>query len=235
MEHSSEQSSGPIIRGLKAQHAGYEAEIEAEAERKHYFDQVLQNILLEKEKEGKELGVLETRLRSPQSYAQEIETLENRVEHALNGYDNQLTANAQLRQQIDHLKKERNVFSGLKAKLVDKLTEQKKMMGEIIDASNHAYETRDDAASRMVALRERSDKELADSTDELKDLNRVLEQERKLKDFMSVKGKDRARVNALHTHTLPTPIVSLPLCPPCCSHLGHTHGARACTAYRLAV
>jgi len=192
-EHNSQQSTGGLIRELKARYAGYEAEIEAEHERKRYYETMLKSILDEKEIEDKELGMLQTQVRSPESYAQEIATLENRVEHALNGYDNQLTRNAKLRESIDHLKKERNVFSGLKAKLVAQLAEQKKMMGEIIDASNQAYETRDDAQARMLALRERSDKELQESTMELKELNRVLEQERKLKDFMGVKGRDRAK------------------------------------------
>ena len=41
-------------------------------------------------------------------------------------------------------------------------------MGEVIEASTHAYDSRDDAQTKMLALKEKADKELAQYTMELK-------------------------------------------------------------------
>ena len=43
----------------------------------------------------------------------------------------------------------------------------------------------------MVALKEKSDKELAQYNLELKEIKRILEHDRKLKEFMNVKAQER--------------------------------------------
>lgn len=57
-----------------------------------------------------------------------------------------------------------------------------------------AYEARDEAQNKASALREKSDKEMAQYTMEIKELTRVLEHDKKLKSFMGVKGQDRSKV-----------------------------------------
>lgn len=195
MDFKAEQATGDYVRELRARYAGYEAEIEAELERSAELDAEIGEATQILEGERTALGKSQTLVRSPESYQRQIATMENKLEKALNGYDVYLTKNAKLRGTIDHLKKERNTFGGLKKRLETELLEQKKSIAEIIDSSNAAYEARDDAQARMTALRERSEKEMQESTMELKELNRVLEQERKLKEFMGVKGRDRAKVS----------------------------------------
>jgi hypothetical protein len=217
MDFTAEQATGNVVRELKARYAGYESEIEAELERVAEFDAAIAEAMYELDDERTFLGETQSKIRSAESYQRQIETMENRLQLALNEYDAQLTTNAGLRETIDHLKKERNVFGGLKKRLQAELLEQKKQMGEIIDESNQAYEARDDAQARMNALKERSEKELQESTMELKELNRVLEQERKLKEFMAAKGRDRAKVRnqflrsaALRRYTAPFPLFFSP-------------------------
>jgi len=193
MDFKAEQATGDYVRELRARYAGYEAEIEAELERSGELDSEINEATRILDTERTALGKSQSLIRSPESYQRQIATMENRLEKALNGYDVYLTKNSGLRQTIDHLKKERNTFGGLKKRLELELLEQKKSIAEIIDSSNAAYEARDDAQARMTALRERSEKEMQESTMELKELNRVLEQERKLKEFMGVKGRDRAK------------------------------------------
>ena len=195
MDFKAEQATGDYVRELRARYAGYEAEIEAELERSGELDSEINEATRILDTERTALGKSQSLIRSPESYQRQIATMENRLEKALNGYDVYLTKNSGLRQTIDHLKKERNTFGGLKKRLELELLEQKKSIAEIIDSSNAAYEARDDAQARMTALRERSEKEMQESTMELKELNRVLEQERKLKEFMGVKGRDRAKVS----------------------------------------
>ena len=49
--------------------------------------------------------------------------------------------------------------------------------------------SRDDAQSKMLALKEKMDKESAQHSAELKELMRVIDHNRKLKEFMAKKGK----------------------------------------------
>lgn len=60
------------------------------------------------------LGKAQGQVRTQESINKQMQTLENRVQHATNAYNTQLTENAKLRQTIDHLKKERGVYGGLK-------------------------------------------------------------------------------------------------------------------------
>ena len=48
---------------------------------------------------------------------------------------------------------------------------------------------RDDAQSKMLALKEKMDKESAQHSAELKELMRVIDHNRKLKEFMAKKGR----------------------------------------------
>ena len=49
----------------------------------------------------------------------------------------------------------------------------------------------------MLALKEKSDKELLQYNMELKELLRIIDHDRKLKEFMTIKGEDRAETFGL--------------------------------------
>lgn len=54
---------------------------------------------------------------------------------------------------------------------------------------------RDDAQNKMLALKEKADKELGQYNMELKELIRVIDHDRKLKDFMSRKDQERTEAH----------------------------------------
>ena len=60
---------------------------------------------------------------------------------------------------------------------------------------------RDDAQAKMVALKEKSDKDVAQHHMELKELMRIIDHDRKLKAFMGIKSEDRSDAN----EGMPTP------------------------------
>ena len=59
------------------------------------------------------------------------------------------------------------------------------------------FSCRDDAQNKMIALKEKSDKELLQYNMELKELMRVIDHDRKLKEFMNIKTDDRAEMQGL--------------------------------------
>lgn len=107
-------------------------------------------------------------------------------------FNKSLEGNSQLREQVDTLRRERHVFDNSYRKFERELVERKKQMAEIIEASTSAYEARDEAQARMVALKERAEKEYHSYLQEVKELDRQLEQDRKLKEFMTIKLAERA-------------------------------------------
>ena len=122
----------------------------------------------------------------------QIRVMENRLDKKTTQFNNFLAKNAKLRDEIDHARKVRTIFEGEYKKLEGNLAELKKEMGEIIETSSTAYDARDEAQSKMIALKEKADKDLLQYNMELKELIRIIDHDRKLKEFMRVKGEERA-------------------------------------------
>ena len=114
----------------------------------------------------------------------QIKILENRLDKALVKFNEALAQNKALRTEIDNLRRERVVFDQIYKKLEKELTEKKKEMARIIEISNKAYEARDAAQSEMSALKSQADKEQEDFEREWKELGKMIEQDRKMKEFM---------------------------------------------------
>lgn len=53
---------------------------------------------------------------------------------------------------------------------------------------------RDEAQAKMLALKEKNDKDIAQYKTEFMELERIIDHERKLKEFMRVKGEERAEL-----------------------------------------
>ena len=108
-------------------------------------------------------------------------------------YNKALTANKGLRGIIDSLRRERLVFDSLHRKFERDLLEEKRRVAEVVEASNATYEARDEAQAKIVALRERAEKEGAAYAQEIKELDRALEQDKRLKEFMAAKIAERTK------------------------------------------
>ena len=100
-------------------------------------------------------------------------------------YNEALAHNKKLRENIDNLRRERLVFDQIYKKLEKELAEKKKEMARIIEISNKAYEARDAAQQEMAALKHQADKEQAEFEKEWKELGKMIEQDRKMKDFLT--------------------------------------------------
>lgn len=102
------------------------------------------------------------------------------MDNALVKFNEALAKNKELRQEIDNLRRERLVFDQIYRKLEKELQEKKQEMANVIEVSNIAYEARDQAQNEIAALRSQADKEQSKFEVELKDLNQVIDHERKV-------------------------------------------------------
>jgi len=84
-------------------------------------------------------------------------------------------------------------FESLHKRLEKELNDQKARMAEVIEMSHAAYETRDEAQGKIATLRDKAEKERSTYSTEIKELNRFLAHDMKLKSFMGVKAQPRAQ------------------------------------------
>eukprot|EP00656_Telonema_subtile_P055437 TRINITY_DN8579_c0_g1_i1.p1 TRINITY_DN8579_c0_g1~~TRINITY_DN8579_c0_g1_i1.p1 ORF type:complete len:560 (+),score=218.12 TRINITY_DN8579_c0_g1_i1:159-1838(+) len=120
----------------------------------------------------------------------QIRQLENRLEKALIKFNEAIAHNKSLREEIDGLRRERVVFDSIYKKLEKELDQKKKEMANIIEISNSAYESRDQAQQEMQALKKQLEEEQAAFEEEWKDLGRIIEADRQRKAVRAAKVED---------------------------------------------
>ncbi|XP_039612145.1 coiled-coil domain-containing protein 114 [Polypterus senegalus] len=130
------------------------------------------------------------------------QTLENRLDKALVRMNKHLTKNCALRMELDTLRTERSRFEQLFRKLEKEKQDIHKEIGCVIDTSTSAYDERVEAQSKIVLLREKALKDQSQHNAEIKELERIIDHDRRLKDFMRVKLQERADEDVFGTQWL---------------------------------
>ncbi|XP_067862355.1 coiled-coil domain-containing protein 63-like [Heptranchias perlo] len=123
----------------------------------------------------------------------QIQTLENQLNLSTVKFNTILTENRKLRDEINSLRVNKEIYTKLYNKLSTKLQEQKKIMKEIVEESVQAYDQRMEAETRINAVKERSAKDIMLYNTEIKELMRIIDHEAKLKDFMLIKFRQLTR------------------------------------------
>ena len=102
-----------------------------------------------------------------------------------------MTQNAKLRDEIDNLRVERYRFEELHKKLEKEHQSLRQSIAEVIENSTTAYDQREEAQSKMVLMRDKEDKDKMQLNSDLKELIRVIDHDKKLKEFMKIKTQER--------------------------------------------
>ncbi|XP_053301893.1 coiled-coil domain-containing protein 114 [Pleuronectes platessa] len=139
-----------------------------------------------------EVSTSDTRGPAVQRTQKAIQTLEYKLDRALTRFNEQLSKNSHLREELQMLCVERIRFQQLHNRLDKELQEIRKKIGEMINLSTAAYDARVEAQSKMTMMREKAVKDLAQYNTEMKELERVIAHEQILKDFMTVKCSERS-------------------------------------------
>jgi len=170
----------------------YTRKIELEKRRIQELDKQMEIMHKKIWDQRQKMGGINASRENNQAIAKQIQILENRLDKALKRYNEALANNKRLRENIDNLRRERLVYDQIYKKLEKELAEKKKEMARIIEISNKAYEARDASQSEMSALKSQADKEQQDFEQEWKELGKMIEQDRKMKDFMK---KEREKLS----------------------------------------
>ncbi|XP_040181608.1 outer dynein arm-docking complex subunit 1 [Rana temporaria] len=121
-----------------------------------------------------------------------VKVMENRLDRALTKFNLQLAKNAKMREEIDILRIERSRFDQLYRKLEKELLQTRKEIATTIEESSAAYNARDEAQTKMQQMKERAEKDSNQHSAEIKELQRVIDHDRRLKEFMGTKTQERS-------------------------------------------
>jgi chromosome segregation ATPase len=200
---SNSSAAAAEIAKLQDQADTYTRKIEMEKRRIEELDKQIElmekNILTQRKKMG---GVNAAKENHAQ-IAKQIKILENRLEKALQKFNEALAHNKQLRETIDTLRRERVVFDQIYKKLERELAEKRQEMAEIIDSANEAYSARDQAQEEMARLKKRADQEQMEFEEEWKQLGALIEEDRKRKSDFMKRDKGEATAESRGENSVP--------------------------------
>ncbi|QDZ25392.1 outer dynein arm protein 1 [Chloropicon primus] len=180
------------IAKLQDQADLYTRKIETEKRRVSELDKQIAEMNQRIMEQRRQMGGVNAARENNQQTQRQIKILENRLEKALVKYNEALGKNKKLKEQIDSLRRERLVFDQIYKKLEKELEEKKREMANIIEVSNSAYEARDAALQELTILQNQADKEQAAFESEWRELGKMIDEDKKMKDIMKVKESKRS-------------------------------------------
>ncbi|KAK5638838.1 hypothetical protein RI129_013133 [Pyrocoelia pectoralis] len=124
-----------------------------------------------------------------------VEVLESRLDTTNKQCCMVITENRALREEIDHILIERINFNKLYYGYIQNLNHGKKLMMDIIEQATIAYDRRDEWITRLNALRNRASGDLKMHVTEMGALQKKLDNEQALEEFMAIKGQFRNMAN----------------------------------------
>jgi len=162
----------------------YQRKIEVEKRRIAEIDAQIKKMEESILQHRSEMGGVNASRETSKTIQKQIRMLENRLDKALVKFNEALGHNKKLRESIDNLRRERVVFDGIYKKLESDLEKKKNEMASIIEHANAAYEARDTAQCEMLRLKEQADREQRQFEHEWKELGKLIDQDRKMKDHI---------------------------------------------------
>jgi coiled-coil domain-containing protein 63/114 len=121
-----------------------------------------------------------------------IKKLENRLDVVNKRAGSVMTENTSLRSVIDHMLLERATFNTMWEKLVQRLHERKKYMLDLIEQSTTAYDQREELCKKLQVLKDKTNNEKMMHVQEMRDLQRMLDHDANLLEFLGIKGHKRS-------------------------------------------
>ncbi|KAG9260237.1 coiled-coil domain-containing protein 114 [Astyanax mexicanus] len=181
------------LRTLLSQRDQLDEQLERERTEQAELEQEIQ-ALERKHKEliKEEVSTNNSKKSLPRQIQKTSRTLEYKLDRALVRFNEQLTRNRQLREELETLHVERVRFQQLHGRLDKELQEIRQEIGDVISRSTAAYDARVEAQAKMTMIKDKAVKDLAQYNAEVKELERVIAHERCLKEFMNTKSNERS-------------------------------------------
>jgi hypothetical protein len=184
------------LQELSASESHYQKAIATERHSLASLDVVMMELERKITEQRKVMGGVHMSTSKHIAAAKRKAVLENRLDKAVVLFNRQLADNAKLREEIDHYRQERQLFEGLFTRLTKELDHTQKDIGDVIKVSTQAFEQRDEAHTKVCALKERGEKEQKQHDIEMKELQRIISHDNRMKEFMFIKTNERTEYKA---------------------------------------
>jgi myosin heavy subunit len=191
---SESKSTAKTLQTIQENKEHVERQLQLEYERRNDIAARLEELRASTTEVRKDLckrGGVNAASENTEAIAKQIRVLENRLDKSLQKFNEAIAYNKSLRENIDGLRRERVVFDSIYKKLEQELQVKKKEMANIIEQANAAYEARDQAQAQMAALKQQADKEHQEFEREWKELGKLIENDKKMKEFMKQKERHK--------------------------------------------
>uniref|UniRef100_A0A336L639 CSON004824 protein n=1 Tax=Culicoides sonorensis TaxID=179676 RepID=A0A336L639_CULSO len=123
-----------------------------------------------------------------------IAKLENRLDVVNKRAGVVMGENAILRETIDHMLQERATFNIMWDKLVTRLNDGKKHLMDLIEQATLAYDQREELCNKLQLMKDKGQNDKYAHIQEMRELQRKLDHDAKLQEFLEVKGQRRSNV-----------------------------------------
>ena len=160
----------------------YTRKIEMERRRVEELDQHLALSEAAIIQQKKAMGGVSAAKENDQQLIKQVRVLENKLDKTLMNFNEAISQNKKLRDEIDVLRRERVTFDEVYKKMNKELGEKKREMANVVEITNIAYEARDQASNEIAALRAQGDREAAQLDAEWRELGRIIEHDKKMKE-----------------------------------------------------
>lgn len=159
-----------------------EQKIKYQKEKNEELERAIDNVRTKMHDARQHMGGVNVVQDSHNAVQQQIKILENRLDQSLQRFNQVLGENKTLRDEIDTLRAERDVFDLIYLKLEAELQEKKKEMAFIIEVSNIAYEERDNNVQVLQNLKQFAQEEMISFQETFKELDALVEEDRKMRE-----------------------------------------------------
>ncbi|CAO1399879.1 unnamed protein product [Diamesa hyperborea] len=117
--------------------------------------------------------------------------LENRLDVITKRCGVVMAENATLREIIDHMLQERACFNIMWHKMINKLNYGKRYIMDLVEQATNAFDQRDELCSKLQVLKDRGQNDRSNHVQEMREMQRKLDHDAKLQEFLSIKGQQR--------------------------------------------
>ncbi|CAG9118515.1 unnamed protein product [Plutella xylostella] len=130
-------------------------------------------------------GELEDRRRLSEK---RLAATENVLESATRRYNSIQLQNQKIRDQIEHMLKDRALFTASWSKMLSALGQGKKFLTDLLESSSVAYDQRDEWVTKLRSVQEKGRMDQGIHIQEMRDLQKLLDGETKIYHFLAKKG-----------------------------------------------
>lgn len=136
-----------------------------------------------------------------------VSSAENKLHEIIVRFNQAIAENTDLKSNIELLRKEKSTFHSIHSRLIKEVAARNSDISEIIDKSNADYSVKDSVQEQMAQLRAQAEKEHVEFQKEWSELARLIENDKKMRDFVQQREILKNRKETMKKLSVPASIV----------------------------